>query len=228
VKTCVRLLCALLALCAAPCFAATTYKWVDERGQVHYSDSPPEGVAYEVVQGPSRASVIPPPAAAPAVAAQAEAVSAPAEVPQRATPPATIRFADDRKCVDALYQIKLLNEKRRAFKRGPGDTRIYIDDADRPAEIERLIRERDENCSDDPETRMSQVRRADQLMESLSPDCQSSLEKLQDALSPSTRTPESEVERWRQYLEEHCPGGDRSDLWMADWMWPQKQQPPKQ
>jgi hypothetical protein len=41
--------------------------------------------------------------------------------------------------------------------------------------------------------------------------------------SPSTRTPESEIERKRQYVKDHCPGEDRTDLWMADWMFQKRQ-----
>lgn len=48
------LLISLLALSAA--HAAKFYKWVDERGQVHYTDSPPEHVDYEAVEGAAAAS----------------------------------------------------------------------------------------------------------------------------------------------------------------------------
>lgn len=205
----------LAVLAIAPGAVATTYKWVDERGQVHYSDTPPSGVTYEIVPAPHHVPAPPPPAAAPA-----PAVAAPAAPPQPApsTEPAATPAPDDGKCVDALYQIALLSEKRRAFKPGPNDTRIYIEDRDRPAEIERLSRERDTNCSDEQATRMSQQQRAAELMQTLSPDCQSAREKLENMLSPSTRTPDSEIERQRAYLQEHCPGAGRDDLWMADWM----------
>jgi hypothetical protein len=204
----------LLALALAPCALATTYKWVDEHGQVHYGDTPPAGIVYEIVAPPHQPPAPPPPVAMPATVIPEAAV--PQQVPAAesvATP-----GPDDGKCVDALYQIALLGEKRRIFKLGPNDTRIYIEDRDRPAEIERLARQRDENCSDDQATRMSQQARAAQLMQTLSPDCQSAREKLDDMLSPSTRTPDSEIERQRNYLQQHCPGPGRSDLWMADWM----------
>jgi hypothetical protein len=204
----------LLALALAPCALATTYRWVDERGQVHYGDTPPAGIAYEIVAPPHQ-----PPTPAPHVTPPATVIPE-AAVPQRV--PAAESLAtpgpDDGKCVDALYQIALLGEKRRAFKPGPNDSRTYIDDRDRPAEIEHLARQRDENCGDDQATRMSQQARAAQLMQTLSPDCQSAREKLEDMLSPSTRTPDSEIERQRIYLQDHCPGPGRSDLWMADWM----------
>jgi hypothetical protein len=210
----------LLALAIAPCAVATTYKWVDERGQVNYSDTPPSGITYEIVPDPHHVPAPPPPAAA-----QAPAAPGPAAPPQPAptAEPATLPLAEDGKCVDALYQIALLGEKRRAFKPGPNDTRIYIEDRDRPAEIERLSRQRDENCSDEQATRMSQQRRAAELMQTLSPDCQSAREKMQNMLDPSTRTPDSDIERQRAYLQEHCPGAGRDDLWMADWMVVQRQ-----
>jgi hypothetical protein len=204
----------LLALALAPCALATTYKWVDEHGQVHYADTPPEGIAYEIVAPPHQPPAPPPPVATPATVTPEAAAAQ--HVP--AAEPVATPAPDDGKCVDALYQIALLGEKRRAFRPGPNVTRIYIEDRDRPAEIERLSRERDANCSSDPELRQSQQLRADQLMQTLSPDCQSAREKLEDMLSPSTRTPDSEIERQRIYLQDHCPGPGRSDLWMADWM----------
>jgi hypothetical protein len=220
----------LLVLLCAPCLAATTYKWVDERGQVHFTDAPPVGVAYEVIPGPSRPSEHAP-AIAPSAAVPAAGAS-PAPTPGTATSPAAAPVVthsrDDGKCVDALYQIELLGEKRRVFKPGPDGTRDYIDDVDRPGEIERLGRQRDENCSADPAERKAQDLRADQLMQSLSPDCQSAREDLQDMQSPSTRTPDSEIERKRQYVRDHCPGEDRTDLWMADWMFHPRQMPLKE
>ena len=205
----------LLAIAIAPCAVATTYRWVDQSGQVHYSDTPPSGVAYEIVPAPHHVPASPPPAVAQAPAVpESAAPPQPAPTAEPAMPPAP----DDGKCVDALYQIALLNEKRRAFKPGPDDTRIYIEDPDRPAEIERLSRQRDENCSDEQATRMSQQQRAAELMETLSPDCQSAREKLEMMLDPSTRTPDADIERQRTYLQEHCPGTGRDDLWMADWM----------
>jgi hypothetical protein len=205
----------LAVLAIAPCAIATTYKWMDERGQVHYSDTPPSGVTYEIVPAPHHVAAPPPPEATqPATVPDS---TAPAQ-PVATAEPAVTAAPDDGKCVDALYQIALLGEKRRAFKPGPNDTRISIEDRDRPAEIERLSRQRDENCSDEQATRMSQQQRAAELMQTLSPDCQSAREKLEMMLDPSTRTPDADIERQRNYLQDHCPGAGRNDLWMADWM----------
>ena len=213
---CARVIAVLVACCSATGVAATTYRWVDASGQVHYSDTPPVGVRYEVIRTPSHAPAQPPePPVAPAPVA-APAAPAPPEAKRPGTTAATA--VDDQACVDALYQIELLTQKRRAFRPGPGGTRSYLEDAARPAELERLGRQRDANCSDDPQTRGSQERRAAELAVTLSPDCQTSRGKLELMLDPRTRTPESDVERQREYLRTHCPGEGRSDLWLADWM----------
>lgn len=214
-----RLLAVVILACTAPLATADTYKWVDASGQVHYSDTPPPtGIAYEVIRTPTHAPATPaePSPGPPPVVSPAGTVPARHE-PQSADTSAA-ESARDRACVDALYQFALLGEKRRAYRPGPGGTRTYLEDDARPAELERLARERDGNCSDEPAARSSQERRAVELAASLSPDCQTSRGKLELMLDPATRTPESEVERQRDYLKEHCPGEDRSDLWMADWM----------
>jgi hypothetical protein len=217
-RTAARLLLAFVALAAIPpAGAADTYKWVDAAGQVHYSDTPPVGVPYEVIRTQSHGPAAPaePPSAPPASVGDAS------PSPARHQPPAAVDAngpARDQACVDALYQVELLGQKRRAFRPGPGGTRTYLEDAARPAELDRLGRQRDANCSDDPETRRSQERRAGELAVTLSPDCQTSRGKLELMLDPRTRTPGSEIERQREYLRTHCPGEDRSDLWMADWM----------
>ncbi len=58
---------------------------------------------------------------------------------------------DDTRCVDALFKLEVLAGDWKVYKPGPGNHRTYLDDRDRPAEIERLSRERDANCSDEPE-----------------------------------------------------------------------------
>jgi hypothetical protein len=218
-RTAARLLTAIVAAAAlAPAVAGDLYRWVDAGGQVHYSDTPPAGVPYEVIRAPSHAPAAP----AEAPPAPPARVGDAAPAPARHEPPPAVGAANgparDQLCVDALYQVDLLSQKRRAFRPGPGGTRTYLEDDARPAELERLRRQRDANCSDDPAERGAQERRAAELAVTLSPDCQTSRGKLELMLDPATRTPDSEIERQRTYLRDHCPGEDRSDLWMADWM----------
>lgn len=212
-----RVLALLVLAGLAPVATAETYKWVDANGQVHYSDTPPVGIRYEVIRTPTQAPAPPPePSDAPAPSAAPSARESPARPARDGTTAASP--ADEQACVDALYQIELLSLKRRAFRPGPGGTRTYIEDAARPAELERLRRQRDANCSEDVETRKSQEQRAAELAVTLSPDCQSARDKLELLLGPDTRTPKEDIERQREYLRTHCPGEVRTDLWMADWM----------
>ena len=154
---------------AAPGLAGTTYKWVDERGHVHFSDTPPAKTPYETVE------------TAPAQSMAAPAPRVPETPTVPAAPPAAPQAANeaqaDGRCVDALYQIALLHMQRRVFKPGPDGERRYLENDDRPAEVARLSR-RDENCSANPELRASQEARAHVLMRALSRGCADARAKL--------------------------------------------------
>jgi hypothetical protein len=156
---------AATALAVAMPADATAYKWVDDRGQVHYTDQPPPGVQYEIVAMPKPAATQPPP---PAVATP----PLPPARPETAAGPAPVTAADeatdDGACVDALYQITLLRERRPVFKQAADRSRRYLEDAARPAELRRLEAARDASCSSDPEVLKSQEARARRPMVALS------------------------------------------------------------
>jgi hypothetical protein len=206
---------ALLVGLAIPFAGADTYKWVDKQGQVHYTDSPPAGVPYEVIAAP-RVPAAPLPARPPSTAAPAPIFAAPATPAPKA--PAVDAAAVDRACVDALYQITLLNERRPVFKQAADGSRRYIEDAERPAELARLLGMRDQTCSDDPTERRSQEQRADQLMIAMSPGCAGARDKLANYEDPATHTPDDQIMRQRAFVEQKCRGGERSDLWRGDWI----------
>jgi hypothetical protein len=206
---------ALLVGLAIPIAGADTYKWVDKQGQVHFTDTPPAGVPYEVTAAP-RAPAAPLPARPPSSATLPSVPAAPAR--PEPTAPAVDAAAQDRACVDALYQITLLNERRPVFKQAADGSRRYIEDAERPAELARLLGMRDQSCSDDPTTRRSQAQRADQLMFAMSPGCAEARDKLANYEDPATHTPNSQIERQRAFVEQRCRGGERIDLWRGDWI----------
>lgn len=210
---------ALLAVLVAnvsPVDAATTYKWVDKNGQVHLSDTPPQGVPYEVIVTPSRPAPTPPPSA-PATPSQAPQPTP--EPPKTTTPDSALEDARrDQACVDALYQVALLTEKRPVFKQAADGTRLYLEDAARPAELKRLQDVRDATCSNDAGTLGSQERRADELMIALSPGCAEARDKLASYEDPATRTPDDVIARERAFVEQNCRGGERTDLWRGDWI----------
>jgi hypothetical protein len=210
----VSLVAALLVV-TMPVTAATTYKWVDKQGQVHYSDSPPPGVAYETVATPSHPAAAPPPRAP-----ESTSTSQPDPVPPPAPPAAsmTAGIASDADCVDALYQIALLEQKRPVFRFAADGSRQYLDDDARPAELERLQRLRDANCSEDTAARRSQQQRADAMMVTLSPGCAEARDKLASYEDPATHTPDDQIERQRAIVARDCPETGRTDLWIGDWI----------
>ena len=207
----------LSVILLAPWLLGTTYKWVDPQGQVHFTDTlPPAGIAYEVIAAPHS-----PPAPATPVPAAVQSISATAAE----SPPTTVSDTaevprDDARCVDALYQLQVLAGDWKVYKPGPGDDRTYLHDRDRPSEIDRLTRERDANCSDEPDQLASQQRRARELFQSLSPDCREAREKLQNMQRPTARSAPSDIEKQQAYLAEYCPGVSRDDVWLVDWHYP--------
>jgi hypothetical protein len=188
---------------------------------VHFTDSPPPaGTAYEIVATPRSPAVAPsaPSAAKPALAAP-EAVPAAAESPPSQVADATSASPDDTRCVDALFQLEVLAGDWKVYKPGPGNDRTYLNDRDRPAEIERLSLERDTNCSDEPEVRASQKRRASELFDALSPGCREAREKLQNLQRPTAHSAPSDIEKQKSYIAAHCPDVSRDGVWLADWIW---------
>jgi hypothetical protein len=209
------LLVALLVVLAIPIAAADTYKWVDKQGQVHYTDTPPAGVTYEVIAAP-HAPTAPLPPRPPATATPPPTAAAPAK--PAPTAPVVDAAAQDRACVDALYQITLLNQRQPVFKQTADGSRRYIEDAERPAELARLQQVRDQTCSDDPTTRQSQEQGAGQLMIAMSPRCAEARDKLANYEDPATHTPDEQIARQRAFVERNCRGGERFDLWQGDWI----------
>jgi len=198
----------------APLMLGTTFKWIDRQGQVHYTDTPPPaGTAYEVIAAPHS-----PPAVVQAPPAIAPETSPAAPPPLPTVSEAQVAARDDDRCVDALYQLEVLAGQWRVYKPGPGDDRSYLHDRDRPAEIERLSRERDENCSEDPAMLDSQRRRAGDLFEALSPTCREAREKLQNMQRPTARTAPSHIENQQAFIAARCPDVSRDGVWLADWI----------
>jgi len=126
----------------------------------------------------------------------------------------------DARCVDALYELQVLQGDWKVYKAGPGDERLYLSDRDRPAEIERLARERDDHCSDDPGVLASQERRANELFQAMSPDCREAREKLFNLQRPTARSAPSDIEKQQAWSATHCPGVPRDGVWLADWRYP--------
>lgn len=143
-------------------------------------------------------------------------------VPTPAVPDDAAGGPDDGRCVDALFQLQVLHGDWKVYKAGPGDERHYLDDRDRPAEIERLTRERDASCSEDPADFASQQKRAADLFQAMSPDCREAREKLFNLQRPTAKSAPSDIEKQQAWIAAHCPDVHRDGVWLADWRYVQR------
>jgi len=88
-----RVTCLALLLAASPSFADTVYRWVDERGTVHFSDAPPPQGAFESQTMPDA-----PPTAVPtaqsAAPASGDTTASPAAAEAPPSGPARVAVTD--------------------------------------------------------------------------------------------------------------------------------------
>jgi hypothetical protein len=140
----------LLALCLAAFSAAaqTMYKWVDEKGTTHFSEyPPPDGKATKMDVKPGV-----PESAAPRGAddwKQRDLESRQRRV-QKDAQEADARRRDQaqrgQRCRHAREGLDTVKNSRRVFNLDSKGERVYMEDQDRPAEIEKWSREVQRNC----------------------------------------------------------------------------------
>ena len=142
---------AIAALLALPLAAAaqTLYKWVDEKGVTHYSETPPpKGAASKVEIRPSE-----PGKAAPAEdwkekERQFRERRVQREQQEREEAARKAREEQDRarRCRDAQRHLDGLRNARRVYELNARGERVYLEDDERPARIEKWQREADDTC----------------------------------------------------------------------------------
>ena len=221
----------LVGALIAPIALGQIYKWVDEEGEVHFGDCPPEECVFEELslpEGPSDEEI---------KAAQEELsrtldsrrVREAEAAKKKETDSLEIQREEEleaerfRQCVEAIYQLELLNQKRPIFKLSADRARLYLEDEDRPNEISRLTILRDEYCSTDPGARNRQLERAQEIGIALSRSCDAAHEAIERMQQPGANPDEIKLERHLLYVEAFCPGIESNDLWLGDWIRVRKQ-----
>ncbi len=147
------LLCLLVAYSDAG-HSAEIYKWVDEDGKVHYSDSPPPDVVTEKIE--------PPPAASREGARRMQAATDLLIEQQRASADQRAQEREEKRlrqdiaeeqaidrairCSGARRSLYALLQPRAAFTTNERGERVYIPDTFRQAEIEEQKRVVAANC----------------------------------------------------------------------------------
>jgi len=215
----------LIALLVVLLFVVgAVYKWVDQEGKVHYSDMPPPGQAAQTV------TVAPGPTAEQQMQAQArlQALKESAQREAAADEAARTQRQSAQQsemveaalavqvCADARVQRTTLDLQMPIYRRGRGIERVYLADADRPAEKKRLDEAIAKFCSDDPAAQVAQRRRFLELSLGRRPACV----ELRDALDELKTKPARESAEQVQQLTErlntyNCYPVPIAQVWLA-------------
>ncbi len=127
-------------------------------------------------------------------------------------------------CVDALEQVTALEIVAPAYKLVGPDSRQYLDDADRPAEIARLQKIVSTSCS----TKKSKARQLEEseaarLHTARSPECALERDKLSMMEQPSSREARSSIEDQRKLVADKCPAVPTANVWLLEIVWQRAQ-----
>lgn len=121
-------------------------------------------------------------------------------------------------CVNALEQLEALKTAAPVYKLRKSQAREYLADADRPAEVARLMATVAGSCSAKPEHRERQESEAQQLHLARSPECMQDRDRLSMMEMKDARTPADDLARTRKRVVARCPDVDLSDVWLVEWI----------
>jgi len=122
-------------------------------------------------------------------------------------------------CVEALEQLATVKTQLPVYKFTVGGRQQYIQDSDRPAEIDRLQKIVDANCSVNPQTRSNEESAAQRLHLIRSPDCTAERDKLALMGKPSSHDSPDNIAQQRQRVIERCAAVETPlNVWLLQ-MW---------
>jgi len=120
-------------------FAQQMYKWVDEKGITHYTDSPPpDGKANKVDIRPTPPSgPVPPPVdyKQKEIDSRAEKVQKDQKEQRDAAQEAQDKALKKGRCIEAQRQLQLLSTQRPVYSTNEKGEKVYLEDEKRQAEI---------------------------------------------------------------------------------------------
>lgn len=210
----------LILLFLALFAAAQVYKWVDDEGQVHFGDMPPEKQKSEEVELPEGPSAQESDKAIEELSKSLESRRALDEIRKKAASgrqnekelKRARKEESFKTCVRATHQSNILKIQVRIFKLNNDWSRSYLEDEERELEIIRFDELIRENCRDDPDFVTEQYTKAMELGRALNIQCVNPREKL--AREPGG----AKAKEYRTYLDENCPDIDPRSFWIADWI----------
>ena len=216
----------VLGLLFASYALAEIYKWVDEDGITHYEDCPPTDCVFEELELPEGPTEEEFQAAKEKTRKTLEARKAREAAANLKRESETQEEQDQeqlraerlRKCSEAIYQLDLLNQKRRVFKPQADGSRQYLENEDRSGEISQISTLRDQFCSNNSNDQKEQMELAHELSLALSRRCMATRETLEKMQQPEANPIEDKLERYTEYVEAFCPAIESNDLWVGDWI----------
>jgi hypothetical protein len=218
----------LIALLVALLFVAgAVYKWVDDQGNVHYSDKPPPGresqlvtltpgpTAEQKAQAEQRLQSIRESAQREASAHEAERAhelqQQAAQDSQKAAAALAVQV-----CADARVQRMTLDLQVPVYRRGPGGERVFMADADRPAAKKNLDEAISTYCSADPTAAAAQRQRFLELSLGRRPACIELRDALHDLEARPPRDSAEQVQRLTERLKTfNCAPVPIEQVWLS-------------
>ena len=146
-----RALVFVAAFAALPAVAQTMYKWVDEKGVTHFSETPPPDAKTEKKATKVTPKVVPPsgggaydPNAWKAKEAEAKKRSVDRGQQQQTEARDAAKRAEQ--CDRARARVAFLKDVNVLFRTNPDGTRTYLEDKQREAEIAQAQQAVNETC----------------------------------------------------------------------------------
>ncbi len=118
-------------------------------------------------------------------------------------------------CANALEQEAALETELPVYKLVTPDSRLYLEDAQRPAELARVRQLISASCSSDPAARAGAETEARRLHQGRSPECAFERARLADMEKPDSRTDRDDIAKQRQRVASRCPEVPMAGVWLV-------------
>jgi hypothetical protein len=132
--------------------AQQMYKWVDEKGVTHYTDSPPpsgNAQKIDIRATPPSAPVAPPQSfQQKEEQTRGERVQKAQEAQKVSAEEARSNALKKGRCIQARRQVQVLSIQRPLFNTNDKGEKVYIEDKDRQAEIDKWQAQIETYCAD--------------------------------------------------------------------------------
>jgi hypothetical protein len=118
-------------------------------------------------------------------------------------------------CANALEQVAALETQLPVYKLVAPDSRQYLEDADRPAELARVRRLVTTSCSSDPAARAGAQAEARRLHQGRSAECAFERDRLAEMEKPDSRSDRDDIAKQRKRVENRCPAVPLAGVWLV-------------